>query len=73
VSAAKAYVDVYLNATRAIQVQCVNGTSLGGNGSSVKASSVSCAALWTHWGITNGTFYVNGTQKFVFGLLVFCS
>jgi hypothetical protein len=69
VLSAKAYIDVDLNATRAIQVQCVNGTSLGGDGSSVEASSVSCAALWAHWGLANGTFYVYGSLTFVIFLL----
>jgi hypothetical protein len=65
VSIAKAYIDPELNATQAVQVQCINGTSLGGNGMTVQNSSASCAALWTHWGRTNGTFYVNSSQTFV--------
>jgi hypothetical protein len=66
VTSDKIFINPDLNASRAVQVQCIHGTSLGGDGSSVEASSVSCVALWTHWGLTNGMYFVNGMRKFAF-------
>jgi hypothetical protein len=66
----KVFVNRDINQSAALLVQCLHGASLGGNGSSVESSSVSCAVLWTHWGLTNGTFYVNGAQVYVIIVVV---
>jgi hypothetical protein len=44
----------------AVKVYCLNGISLGGDGSTISSSSVSCAVLQQYWGIQNVTAFVNG-------------
>ena len=44
-----------------IQQACVGSTNYGGNGTSVLASSASCAALQTYFAATAGMYYIGGT------------
>jgi trimeric autotransporter adhesin len=43
----------------AILVLCMNGVSLGGDGSTAALSSTSCSALTQTWGKASGMYYVN--------------
>eukprot|EP00042_Codosiga_hollandica_P048252 m.538063 g.538063 ORF g.538063 m.538063 type:complete len:814 (-) comp57626_c0_seq1:115-2556(-) len=50
------------NPSSALLVYCLNGVSLGGNGSTSVASSLSCAYLSAYFTNTSAMYFINGTS-----------
>ena len=72
---AKSYIDDQLRPASAIQQQCINGTSYGGDGSTPSNAAVSCQTALDHFGVSNTTVYINfnPTAKSQSPVLVYCA